>query len=192
MEIDKAIEVMGPMFKAISEDASAALRELELNSDSDILDVGTGEAQFAICLALQGYDVLTGEPATDTSQYAGRDWIDKAQTLGVANRIRFQAFDASDIPFPENAFDAIFFFGALHHIDEALRDNVFREALRVMRPHGAVVFFEPKSETLEMVWKSDPDHPCAAKPMDYAAGRNVTESKITGSLMDIYIFQNVA
>ncbi len=177
------------MFSAVSEDASTALRALELNSDSDILDVGTGEAQFAIYLALQGYDVLTGEPATDTSQYAGKDWMDKADKLGVLNHIRFQAFDASDIPFPEKAFDAVFFFGVLHHIDEELRRSVFREALRVMKPDGAIVFFEPKSETLEMVWKSDPDHPVAANPVDYASGLNITASKMTGSLMDIYIFQ---
>ena len=190
MDTNKVGEVMGPMFSAISEDASAALKALELNSESDILDVGTGEAQFAIYLALQGFDVLTGEPATDTSQYAGKDWMDKAEKLGVSNRIRFQAFDASDIPFSEKAFDAVFFFGVLHHIDEELRHSVFREALRVMKPDGAIVFFEPKSETLEMVWKSDPDHPCAANPVDYAAGLNVNESQMTGSLMDIYIFQN--
>lgn len=192
MDVDQASEVMGPMFKVISEDASAALQQLELNSDSDILDVGTGEAHFAICLALQGYDVLTGEPATDESKYAGRDWMDKAEKLGVANRIRFRAFDASDIPFAEKAFDAVFFFGVLHHIDEALRESALREAVRVLKPHGAVVFFEPKSETLEMVWKSDPDHPNAANPNDYTADLDLRASQMTGSLMDIYIFQNAA
>jgi len=192
MITEQASDVMGPMFGVISEDVSAALRSIDLETDADILDVGTGEAHCAISLALRGFDVLTGEPATDTSQYAGKDWMVKAEQLGVADRIEFQAFDASDIPSAENTFDAVFFFGVLHHVDEGLREAVFREALRVVKPQGAVVFFEPKSETLEMVWKSDPDHPRAANPEEYAGDLDVSRSKMTGALMDIYIFKHAA
>jgi hypothetical protein len=32
--------------------------------------------------------------------------------------------------------DAAFFFGVLHHIDENVRSEVFREALRVFKENG--------------------------------------------------------
>jgi hypothetical protein len=47
-----------------------------------ILDVGTGNGNFAIYLASQGFQVLTGEPSTDRSHYAGRDWALNAKKAG--------------------------------------------------------------------------------------------------------------
>lgn len=192
MDFEKASEVLGPMFQAISDDAVSTLRELNLAPQSEVLDVGTGQAHFAIHLAMQGFDVLTGEPATDTSRYAGREWEQNAEQIGVLDRIRFQAFDASHMPFPDEKYDAVFFFGVLHHIDKELRDSAFREALRVAKARGFVVFFEPKAETLERVWESDPEHPCAAIPSEYASGLDIAETTMTGSLMDIYIYRKAA
>jgi hypothetical protein len=51
--------------------------------------------------------VLTGEPSTDRSHYAGRDWALNAKRAGVLDKIRFQAFDASKLPFESEAFDAV-------------------------------------------------------------------------------------
>jgi 2-polyprenyl-3-methyl-5-hydroxy-6-metoxy-1,4-benzoquinol methylase len=71
----KAIgEILGPGFDAVSRDGARALNELGLPADAAILDVGTGNGYFAIYLASQGYRVLTGEPSTDKSHYAGKDW----------------------------------------------------------------------------------------------------------------------
>ena len=177
------------MFQAISDDAASTLRSLNLTPRAKVLDVGTGQGLFAICLAKHGFDVLTGEPATDESRYARREWEQNAKRVGVLDSIRFQAFDATDMPFPDKLFEAVFFFGVLHHIDEEQRESAFREALRVAGASGAVVFFEPKAETLEKVWKSDPGHPRAANPSDYASGLDVAETKTTGSLMEIYTYR---
>ena len=110
-----------------------------------IQDVSTGNGNFAVYLASQGYEVLTGEPSTDRSRYSGKDWALNAKKVGVLDKIRFEAaFDASKLPFESEAFDAVFFFGGLHHVSEHLRGDVFREALRVSKQDGVVVFLSPE------------------------------------------------
>lgn len=185
-------KILGPRFEAIAGDCAVALKELALPVDAAILDVGTGKGNFAIYLALQGYQVLTGEPSTDKSHYAGQDWALNAEKAGVRDKIRFQAFDASNMPFASAAFDAVFFFGVLHHIEEKVRSQVFREALRVAKRDGVVVFFEPRRRTLEEIRVDDPSHPHAVNPSDYLAGKSIRERKIEGAAMDIFIYRNTA
>ncbi|HPE47683.1 MAG TPA: class I SAM-dependent methyltransferase [Hyphomonas sp.] len=192
MTTDETGDIMGPMYPLISHDGALALKELALPADAAVLDVGTGAGKFAIFLAQQGFDVLTGEPATDTSHYAGKDWADTATKMGVREKIRFEAFDANAMPFAAGAFDAVFFFGVLHHVDEDAREDVLSEALRVAGPGGAVVFFEPRQATLEKLWVSDPGHPLAAHPGDYLSGQPVKGQRIEGQMMDIFIYRNAA
>jgi SAM-dependent methyltransferase len=185
----KAIgKILGPKFDAVSGDGQRALQELGLPPDAAILEVGTGNGNFAIYLASQGFQVLTGEPSTDRSHYAGRDWALNAKRAGVLDKIRFQAFDASKLPFESEAFDAVFFFGVLHHVSEHLRGDVFREALRVSKQDGVVVFFEPRKEMLERLWVDDPGHPLAANPSNYLPDPSIYEHRIEGSFMDIFIY----
>src|SRR6476619_5612888 len=185
----KAIgRILGPRFDGVAEDGARALKELGLPAGAAILDAGNGSGNFAIDLAAQGYQLLTGEPSTDTSHYAGKDWALNAKRAGVLDHIQFQAFDASKLPFESESFDAVFFFGVLHHIDENVRCEVFREALRVSKDNGAVVFFEPRKEMLERLWVDDPGHPLAADPSNYLPDRT-HEQRIEGSLMDIFIYR---
>lgn len=182
-------EILGSRFEAVSADGARALNELGLPADAKILDVGTGKGYFAIYLASQGYQVLTGEPGTDKSHYAGKDWAINAKKVGVLDNIRFEAFDAGKLPFESEAFDSVFFFGVLHHIDENIRTDVFREALRVSKENGAVVFFEPRKEMLERIWVDDPSHPLAVNPSNYLPDPATREHRIEGSFMDIYIYR---
>lgn len=180
--------ILGPRFATVSIDAARALEQLALPSDAAILDVGTGSGNFAIYLALEGFDVLTGEPDTDQSIYARRDWAASAERAGVRDRIRFQSFDASSLPFAPASFDAVFFFGVLHHIPEQQRPAVLAEALRVAKPGGAVVFLEPRRAMLDQIWVEDPHHPLAADPSLYLSDAAVTERRIEGDYMDIIIY----
>jgi len=181
-------EILGPMYKNIKNDGKLALSELNLSEGAAILDVGTGAGKSAIFLAGEGYDVTTGEPETDTTHYANLAWAENAEKMGVRDRIKFQSFDASDMPFETANFEAVFFFGVLHHVDEPLREAVIAEALRVTEDKGAVVFFEPSKETLGKIWKNDPGHPLAANPADYLSDPNMAVSPIKGRMMDIFIY----
>jgi len=186
-------KILDPRFSIVSAHAALALQELELPTDAAILDVGTGQGYFAISLALRGYRVLTGEPSTDKSRYAGRAWAENAKEVGVLDSIRFEAFDAGKMPFDSEAFDAVFFYGVLHHIDEGVRSDVFSEALRVSKQNGVVVFFEPRKEMLERIWVDDPGHPLAANPSNYLPGHTVIrEHRVAGPLMDILVYQKAA
>ena len=191
MDTEETVKILGPMFETICADGAVALAELGLGPRPEILDIGTGSGNFAIFLAMQGFRVLTGEPSTDESRYARQQWEPSAEKMGVRDRIRFEHFDASALPFDDNRFDAVFLFGVLHHVEENARRNVLTEAMRVIRREGAVVLFEPLPETLETIWVNDPHHPVAADPSAYTEGLNVHESQLEGSLMDISIYRPV-
>lgn len=185
-----ASEILGPMYSVITHDGTLALNELNLTPGAAVLDVGTGAGKSAIFLAGKGFDVTTGEPETDTTHYANLDWAGNAEKMGVRERISFQPFDASQMPFDAANFDAVFFFGVLHHINEELRSAVLAESLRVVKKGGgAVVLFEPRQETLTKVWKNDPGHPLAANPADYLTEPKNPLHHIEGKMMDIFIIR---
>lgn len=189
MDTEETAKIMGPMFDAICMDGATALSQLNLGPHPEILDVGTGSGNFAIFLALQGFDVLTGEPSLDESRYARQKWEPSAERMAVRHRIQFKHFDASALPFDEYRFDAVFLFGVLHHVEEGERRSVLREVLRVCRTNGAVVVFEPRQETLEKIWLNDPDHPPAADPSNYTDALDIQEYQIEGALMDIFVYR---
>jgi ubiquinone/menaquinone biosynthesis C-methylase UbiE len=187
--IQSATAHLGPMFEAIAADGMLVLDRLALSPGARVLDVGTGVGNFAIVLALNGFEVVTGEPENDSTHYAGHDWAANADAVGVRDRIRFEAFDAHQMPFEDHTFDAVFFFGVLHHIDEKVRGAAFQEALRVAKPGATVAYFEPSASTLQRVWETDPGHPIAATPSDYRGDLQVRETRMSGAIMDIYLFE---
>ncbi len=189
MDLPLATQHLGPHFAAIAADIQTALAELHLPPEAEILDVGTGEGKSAITLALHGFRVLTGEPATDSSHYANKNWHSAATALGVAPRISFVPFNATRMPFERGRFAAVMFFGVLHHIDEADRPAVFAEALRVAAPGAAVIFFEPSTETLAKIRVTDPTHPEAANPADYQGALRVTQTRLTGQRMTMFLYR---
>ena len=53
MDTKAMAKIRGPRFDAVSEDGGRALKELRLPPDAAILDVGTGNGNFAIYLAFR-------------------------------------------------------------------------------------------------------------------------------------------
>jgi ubiquinone/menaquinone biosynthesis C-methylase UbiE len=51
--------------------------------------------------------------------------------------------DMEHIPFPDKYFDRALFIASLHHVGNTQR--ALSEAIRVVKPHGYIVFYEPVS-----------------------------------------------
>jgi ubiquinone/menaquinone biosynthesis C-methylase UbiE len=189
LDLDQIKKTLGDRFSFTADDTHAVLKTITLPESAKVLDVGTGLGNMAIMLALHGYDVVTGEPEHDDSIYSKQDWLSGAEKVNVDNLIRFQAFDASVMPFEANRFDGIFFLGSLHHIPENNRTKVFRESIRTSKAEGVICFFEPNKNLIEMIRKNDPSHPDPADPGDYVHGLQLSSRKITGKLFDAFVFE---
>ncbi len=176
-------------FQAIADAADGVLQKLKLNHDAKVLDVGTGEGNMAVTLALNGYEVITGEPEDDDSIYSKKNWAGKAEALQVDHLITFQPFKAENMPFEDGRFDAVFLFGCFHHMPEKVRPAVIRECLRTTTPFGTICFFEPTESTVDFIRKYDPDHPDPVDPETYTRDYDLTAEKKPGDLFNAFIFR---
>ena len=100
-----------------------------------VLDYGCGTGGFSIAMAplvgeVQGVDLSANFVA------AGEDALSRS---GCAN-VHLQKIDHS-LPFADGEFDAVLMLDLLHHLDDVERG--LDEALRVLRPGGRLLVFEP-------------------------------------------------
>jgi SAM-dependent methyltransferase len=133
-----AIAAMGfvPAYKRRTHAALAVRR------GSVLLDIGCGIGEDVLDLArlvgAGGRVVGVDRSATviaEARQRAGQTVLPAAFVVG----------DADALPFPDGDFDGCRFDRVLHHLDDPAR--AVSEAVRVTRPGGRVVAFEPDFET---------------------------------------------
>lgn len=95
-----------------------------------ILDAGCGTGVHSIRAAKQGLSVI----AVDVSSAALSEAKVRAKEHGLTSRIEFQRGDIRSLPFPDEAFHALFSWGVVIHIEEI--DVALRELVRVLKPGG--------------------------------------------------------
>ena len=102
-----------------------------------ILEIGCGYGAEMLPCALQGAEVygvdLSESRVTFANEVAGR--------YGVHAKARIA--DARRLDFPDSTFDAVFSSDFLEHVTEDVKDAVFREAYRVLKPGGILVSKTP-------------------------------------------------
>ncbi|MFW9823271.1 MAG: class I SAM-dependent methyltransferase [Candidatus Thorarchaeota archaeon] len=188
MEIDVLRDVLGNEFAFIFTDINPVLQNLELEKSAKILDVGTGMGWMAIILALNNYEVTTGEPENDESEYAKQDWLESVKKVNLDHMITYVPFNAEDMPFEDANFDAIFILGSLHHIDD--KEAALKECIRVLRANGIVCIFEPNSKLLKIIHENKfPSHPDAVNPLDYAQDFQLSSELIERPFYNAYILR---
>ena len=69
MNLEIANKVWGEKWTFDLEFIDDIIHQLDLTKNSKILDIGTGAGIMAVILALNGFDVLTGEPEQEYEEY---------------------------------------------------------------------------------------------------------------------------
>lgn len=104
-----------------------------LKSGMSLLDAGCGPGTITVGLAervalgrVVGFDI--GEPEVEQATAL-------ASERGISNAT-FQVADATDLPFTDGEFDAVFSSAMLEHVPE--REKALDEMLRVLKPGGVI------------------------------------------------------
>ncbi len=125
-------------------EAPRVLSGLDVGERSVCLDIGCGSGMSTLlinehlnCGKVLGIDI-DPEMVTAAEEYVSHPprWARNIRT----DNIEFLCADATSSPFPDSHFDAIFLFGALHHIKEW--KNVISEVYRALKEGGVFSFVE--------------------------------------------------
>lgn len=189
------------------------IKKLNLNKNAKILDIGTGIGAMSILLAINGFDVLTGEPEEDPERdswehnehhHEGEhecnhhehfesdwedwgDWRESAKILRVEDKIKFQHFDTQALPFSDQSFDGIFMYDTLQHIKE--RKLALNECLRVMKPIGVLCVIEFSEKTIKEEKEKCGYDIDFIDPSDYLKLSDISIEKNLGNWVNFYIIR---
>ncbi len=119
------------------ESTLALLRLAQLEPGQQVLDVGGGLGGPARTLALEAGVDVTVLDLTEAFVTTGALLTERT---GLADRVRFRQGDATQLPFPDASFDAVWTQHSTMNIAD--KDSHYREAQRVLRPGGKLVFHE--------------------------------------------------
>ena len=128
------------------------IQELNPKEDEYYLDIGTGTGDLA-------FELLSQSPksqvdAIDPSEKMLAVARDKALSLGVSKRPRFQNADALNLPMPECFFDGIVSGFCFRNIENRL--NALKEMHRVLKIRGKLLILEatyPENSLVRLGYK---------------------------------------
>lgn len=140
------------------------LHQLNLDQNSQVLDVGSGLGGAARCIAQEfacqvtGID-LSGDYCRAASKFTHR--------FGLDSRVRYLCTDAIDMPFASGSFDLVWTQHAAMNISD--KATLYAEIFRVLRPGGTLVIYDilQGRETpirFPVPWARDPGHSHLVSP----------------------------
>lgn len=109
------------------------LLEVIANTPQDILDVCVGTAASSILIATNhDQNRITGIDISDDMLSVARKKINQKKLTNLEVR----KMSAEALQFSDNSFDLVMVSFALHELEQGLRERVFQEVSRVLRPGG--------------------------------------------------------
>ena len=209
MSLDKFKEVIHDDFARNAEFINRVIKQLNLDKISKILDIGTGLGAMSIILALNGFNVVTGEPEVDPERdnyddylqgegdkedhdhhdFFESDWRESAKVVGVENQITYQYFNAQDLPFPDETFDGVFLYDSLQHIQK--KDVALMECIRVLNHNGVICVIEWSTKSIEEDYKKYGFKIDFLDPREIITQNNVSIEVIPGIYVNIYIIRKI-
>lgn len=110
-----------------------------INNNDKVLDLCTGTATNAIRIAKQKPE--TKIVGIDISKDMLRVAKEKVRKQNARN-IQLYSMDATKMKFKDRCFDKVIISLVLHELDEALAEEVLREAARVLKDDGSIIVTE--------------------------------------------------
>ena len=107
-----------------------------------VLDLCCGNGEDSVYLAKECNAEVTG---CDLSDVSIANCQKLANNEGVTKNTSFEIEDAENMSYPDNSFDFVTEYGALHHVDLPI---VYAEIARVLKPGGAAICNETLGHNL--------------------------------------------
>ena len=104
-----------------------------------VMDIGAGTGELALLLKT----VVGNEgqvAAIDINESFLRRCRKRSEKFDL--RVDFRYGNAAQIPFEENVFDAVTCSLMAHHLTTALKEAMFNDILRVLKPGGRLIFYD--------------------------------------------------
>jgi SAM-dependent methyltransferase len=122
------------------------LTELQLDGDESLLDVGCGRGMVLMIAACCCPPAVWSEGHWSSHDQSGNSVAaaeSNAAANSVADRVRFETADMTDMPFEDESFDVVTASVSIHNIkDPAMRARAIAEIYRVTRPGGRIRLVE--------------------------------------------------
>jgi SAM-dependent methyltransferase len=111
-------------------------------------DLGCGPGDLVMTLAQMAPGLaVTG---VDLSEEMLAQAEERAEALGLGDRVSFRQGDAADIPFPDGSLDLVVSTLSLHHWSDPVA--VLDEIARVLRPGGSFLIFDLRRDLAGPSW----------------------------------------
>lgn len=114
--------------------------------NAKVLDLCCGNGDDSIFLAKECNAEVVGCDISDVSISNCRAL---AEREGVVDKTRFDLQDVENMSYPDNLFDVVTEYGALHHMD---LPKVYDQIARVLRPGGRAICNETLGHNLAIHW----------------------------------------